>query len=152
MAGRHETQAAREAAPERVASVVTDFFDALERGDREGAEELMSETFDRAFEFASGVTFVVEGRTHLGVAGMRRYIDEVLDAFDIAYENRELRAVGDSVVVFLADVVAKGHSSGASVTKEIGYLFRHRDGLITRGASYPSRELALAQAEEAAGD
>ena len=149
-AGRDETKDA-EVAAEGVLTVVSEFFDALEHGDRDGASELMNEHFDRTFEFASAVTWVVEGRTHFGVAGMRRYIDEVLDAVDISYENRRLRTVGDSVVVFLADVVAVGHASGATVTQEIGFLFRHRDGLITRGASYPSHDMAMAEAERLGG-
>lgn len=151
MPRNEKTRNAEAPATERVAAVITEFFDALEHGDREAASELMTENFDRAFEFASGVTFVVEGGTHFGVAGMRRYIDEVLDAVDIAYENRRLRVFGDSVVVFLADVVARGHLSGAAVTQEIGFLFRHHAGVITRGASYPSHDLAVADAERMGG-
>ena len=131
-------------------AVLTEFFDALEHGDRDRTSELMAENFDRTFEFESKVTWVVEGRTHFGVAGMRRYIDEVLDAVAVAYENRLTCVFGDSVVVFLADVVARGHSSGAAITQEVGFIFKHRDGLITRGASYPSRARALAKAEEMA--
>ena len=149
-AGRDDTRQADASAADRVVEVLTEFFDALERGDREATKQLMTENFERTFEFASGVTWVVEGRTHFGVAGMQRYIDEVLDAVDLAYEKRETHVFGDSLVVFLADVVAHGHASGAPVRQEVGFLFRHRDGLVTRGLSYASRQQALTEAEEIA--
>ena len=135
------------AGPKEMVATLTEFFDALEGDDRETCSAIMKASFDPAFEFSSAVTSVVEGRKHLGHEGMRRYIDEVLDAVELTYTSRDFRTIGDNVVLFLTEVKALGHSSRAAVEQEIGFVFEYQNGLFTRGNSYPSHFKALTEAE-----
>jgi hypothetical protein len=143
-AGRSQHVAA---GPEEMVATLTAFFDALEHDDRERCVEIIKASFDPAFEFSSAVTSVVEGRKHLGHEGMRRYIDEVLDAVELTYTDRDFRAIGSNIVLFLTEVKALGHASRAAVDQEIGFVFEYRDGAFIRGNSYPSHFKALTEAE-----
>jgi ketosteroid isomerase-like protein len=71
----------------------------------------------------------VEPGTRRGVAAYEDAIRSVNEAFgDVRIEVREMRDVGDQVVV-LATFIARGRSSGLQRESEDGYVWTVRNGL-----------------------
>jgi ketosteroid isomerase-like protein len=71
----------------------------------------------------------VEPGTRRGVAAYEDAIRSVNEAFgDVRIEVREMRDVGDQVVV-LATFIARGRSSGVQRESEDGYVWTVRNGL-----------------------
>src|SRR6266516_7566293 len=71
----------------------------------------------------------VEPGTRRGVAAYEDAIRSISEAFgDVRIEVREMRDVGDQVVV-LATYIARGRSSGVQRESEDGYVWTVRNGL-----------------------
>jgi ketosteroid isomerase-like protein len=88
----------------------------------------------------------VQGTYH-GHAGMRKYITENAESFDLfEVGNTEFRDLGDRVLAF-GTVRVRGRESGVEVTHPTALLVAFRDGKIIRFEDFGERGAAL----EAAG-
>jgi ketosteroid isomerase-like protein len=88
----------------------------------------------------------VQGTYH-GHAGMRKYITENAESFDLfEVGNTEFRDLGDRVLAF-GTVRVRGRESGVEVTQPTALLVMFRDGKIIRFEDFGERSQAL----EAAG-
>jgi ketosteroid isomerase-like protein len=88
----------------------------------------------------------VQGTYH-GHAGMRKYITENDESFDLfQVGNTEFRDLGDRVLAF-GTVRVRGRESGAEVTHPTALLVAFQDGKIIRFEDFGERDAAL----EAAG-
>jgi ketosteroid isomerase-like protein len=98
-------------------------------------------------EFRSRIT-AVEGAEYLGHDGVRRYHDDMADAFR-AWRNEADEIVEVSHGVVLVDNVfhGTGKDSGMEIELRSAIVFVVSEGRVTRCLSYPTREEAL----EAAG-
>jgi ketosteroid isomerase-like protein len=84
----------------------------------------------------------VQGNYH-GHAGMRKYIaenDESFDLFEVG--NTEFRDLGDRVLAF-GTVRVRGRESGVEVTHPTAFLVMFRDGKIIRFEDFGERSEAL---------
>ena len=88
----------------------------------------------------------VQGTYH-GHAGMRKYITENAESFDLfEVGNTEFRDLGDRVLAF-GTVRVRGRESGAEATHPTSLLVALQDGKIIRFEDFGDRDAAL----EAAG-
>ena len=88
----------------------------------------------------------VQGAYH-GHAGMRKYITENAESFDLfEVGNTEFRDLGDRVLAF-GTVRVRGRESGVEVTHPTAVLVAFQDGKIIRIEDFGARDAAL----EAAG-
>jgi ketosteroid isomerase-like protein len=91
------------------------------------------------------VTTAVTNEVYKGYAGARKWMDDLYDALDddASYETLEVIADGDDFVVAIVRFAGRGRVSGAPL--ELRYLSVTwiRDGKITHGAGYESRQEAL---------
>src|SRR3954447_27071505 len=88
----------------------------------------------------------VQGTYH-GHAGMRKYVTENAESFDLfEVGNTEFRDLGDRVLAF-GTVRVRGRESGVEVTHPTALLVMFRDGKIIRFEDFGERS----QAVEAAG-
>jgi ketosteroid isomerase-like protein len=85
--------------------------------------------------------------TYYGHAGMRKYITENAESFDLfEVGNTEFRDLGDRVLAF-GTVRVRGRESGVEVTHPTALLVVFHDGKIIRVEDFGERNAAL----EAAG-
>jgi ketosteroid isomerase-like protein len=85
--------------------------------------------------------------TYYGHAGMRKYITENAESFDLfEVGNTEFRDLGDRVLAF-GTVRVRGRESGVEVTHPTALLVAFQDGKIIRFEDFGERDAAL----EAAG-
>jgi ketosteroid isomerase-like protein len=121
--------------------------DALERSDVEGFMVIIEEIAHPDCEWISYFSGEVEGRTHRGYDGMRTWASDLSEAFDVRYEDREFRAMGEDAVLFLSRFDYRGRGSGIDLSNEIGVLWEFEDGLFRSGRAYGSQAEARAAAE-----
>lgn len=124
---------------------ITGFHDAMEVGDRDALGELFDVTAHAECEWVPLVV-EVEGQSYRGREGVRAFFDDFLDSFEVRYENRELRAVGEGAVLILCQAALRGRESGAELVQEMGVLYEFEDGLLRRGRAYPSHAAAISAA------
>jgi ketosteroid isomerase-like protein len=123
-------------------------FDALERGDLDEFDQLISEHIHPDCEFRSGIGSVVGGGAYKGHAEIRGWFADLLaTTSDRRWRNRRYEEFGDSVLVFLADFSFTGVASGAPVSSENGAVFEWENGLCVRMTSFMSHAEALQAAE-----
>lgn len=125
------------------------FHDAMEAGDREALADLVREIAHPDAEWSPLVT-EVEGGAYRGREGVLSFFEDFLGAFEVRYDDRNLRALDDRAVLMLCHMELKGRGSGAGVAQEMGVLYEFEDGLLRRGYAYPSHGAALAAAKELA--
>jgi ketosteroid isomerase-like protein len=121
--------------------------DTLERSDVEGFMAIIEEISHPNCEWTSHFSGEVEGRTHRGYDGMRTWASDLSEAFDVRYEDREFRAIGDDVVLFLCRFEYRGRGSGIDLSNELGVLYEFEEGQFRQGRAYGSHAEALAAAE-----
>ena len=86
----------------------------------------------------------VESGTRHGIAAWEDAMRSMDDVFaDVRIDVREMKAVGDRVVV-LATYVARGRSSGAQRENEDGYVWTVRNGQAVRFQWFSDPSEALA--------
>jgi ketosteroid isomerase-like protein len=129
--------------------LATRFHDAMEAGDRDVLGTLLVDTLHPDCEWAP-LVIGVEGQTYRGPDGARAFFEDFLDSFEVRYEDRQLRAIGDRAVLFLCRMALRGRASGVDVVQEMGVLYEFDDGLLRRGRAYPSHAEAIAAAEAVA--
>jgi ketosteroid isomerase-like protein len=121
--------------------LVRSIFAAWERGDYSSTEWAHPEI---EFVIADGL----EPGTWTGLAGLAEWSRDFLSAWeDARVEADELREVNDEHVLVLVRYSGRGKRSGldlGQVQPKGTWLFRIRDGKVTRLLRYEDRERALA--------
>jgi hypothetical protein len=122
-------------------------FDAVERHDLESVEAWFEQHAHPEIEFTSALTSGVEGRVYRGKRGLVNWANDVSDAVNISYGQREFRDVGEDVLVLLVRPKLEGRGSGVELQLEVGFVVEFDGDLARRGASYASHGEAMAAAE-----
>jgi ketosteroid isomerase-like protein len=109
-------------------------------------DTVLEELADPSIEFTSRLTSV-EGSTYRGLDGLRRYYEDLADAFqEWRNDMNEMTDVGQNTVLVDATFRATG-KSGVAVELQSFIAWVLSDGKVARVYAYPSRREAL----EAAG-
>jgi ketosteroid isomerase-like protein len=124
-------------------------MDLIERGDRESLYELIDGRVHPEAELTPLISLGVEG-VYEGPEGVRRFFDDLLDAFEVRYLDRELRQVGDGVVVVLCRMRLRGRESGAELVQNVGTVYEFEGEQVHRARVYDQQAEATAAAEAAA--
>jgi ketosteroid isomerase-like protein len=83
------------------------------------------------------------GGVYRGVDGLRRALDEWLDASDYIHAEAERFALGDEVVVATVRLRSRGRHTGIELDRRIGHIFRFRGERAVRWEVYWSPDEAL---------
>jgi ketosteroid isomerase-like protein len=83
------------------------------------------------------------GGVYRGARGLRRALDEWLDASDYIHAEAERFALGDDVVVATVRLRSRGRHTGIELDRRIGHLFRFRGERAVRWEVYWSPDEAL---------
>jgi ketosteroid isomerase-like protein len=113
-------------------------IDAVERRDAERLVELTDSDVEWRSAFVAGK----EGG-YRGHAGMREYVTDMNDAWDIVRLDVDHEiGVGD-VVVFVGRIHYRGKGSGVEAESESGYMLKFRDGRVVTFRPFRDPEAAL---------
>jgi hypothetical protein len=90
----------------------------------------------------------VEGAdsVYRGIAGLRRFWDELRSVLALTIDDLETRSVGETVVAH-GRIRVHGETSGIDLEEPITYVFEFDGGLARRVRGYLNREEALRAAE-----
>ncbi|MGA8217787.1 MAG: nuclear transport factor 2 family protein [Solirubrobacterales bacterium] len=99
-------------------------------------------------EWSSEMARRVEGvdSAYRGIAGLRRFWDELRSVWQLRIDDLETQSVGETVVAH-GHLRARGEASGIDLEQPISYVFEFDGGLARRVRGYFNHEEAL----EAAG-
>jgi ketosteroid isomerase-like protein len=122
------------------------FLDAIEGGDRDQLRALLADFVHPDCTW-SPLVGRVEGGGYEGPGGMVSFFDDLLGSFEVRYEDRELRPIGDRSVLLLCRMELRGRHSGVAVSQELGATHEFEDGRLRRGRAYASHAEGLAAAE-----
>src|SRR5215212_2916723 len=113
-------------------------IDAVERRDLKSLIELT----DSEVEWRSAFV-VTGGGLYRGHAGMREYVKDMNDAWEIVRldVDHEL-GVGD-IVLFVGRIHYRGKGSGVEAESESGYMLKFRQGKVARFRPFREPEKAL---------
>ena len=112
-------------------------------GPPEETREITLSLTDPAVEFRSRIT-AVEGGAYVGHDGVRRYADDMTDAFrEWRNEASEIVEVGPGTVLVDNVFHGIGKDSGMEVDLRSAILFVVSEGKIARCLSYATRQEAL---------
>ena len=124
--------------------VAAAWYEAYNRKDMEGALALMHVDVDCTSAGMSGV----EGSSHMGHEGMRRYFTDLWETWeDPQVVVEQLFERGDHVVM-LGYTTGAGKLSGISVDFPVASVIYVEDGLIRRYRTYREWDEALAIVDE----
>jgi ketosteroid isomerase-like protein len=123
--------------------IIRDSTAAMNEGDFERA--LAHHTDHVVFEAPAGI----RGGTFRGREAVAEWFADWFCTFDwnVHFDIREIAEVGDDGVLMVFVHRGRGRGSGVDVEETFAYLYRLREGKVTRMDGYLSREQAL----EAAG-
>lgn len=114
-----------------VADLVTGAYDALNRGDVDGALALLAE--DAEWEEHSELP---EAGTYHGIGEIRTLLESFLESWnDLHQEAEEVRTRRNRVLVFLR-LRARGRGSGVAVESRYAHLWTLRQGRAVRVDAY----------------
>jgi ketosteroid isomerase-like protein len=119
--------------------VVQQIADALGRRDL----DLFLDVSDPAVEWHSSISVIAEGGAYHGHDGIRQYMSDVIEAFDLldATLDRTLD-VGD-LVVGVGRLHYRGKASGVDSVVPMGWVFKFREGKLIYLRAFPDPEQAL---------
>jgi ketosteroid isomerase-like protein len=123
-------------------------MDLIERGDQDALRELIEGRVHPEAELTPLISLGVEG-VYEGPDGVRRFFDDLLDAFEVRYSDRELRVVGDGVVLVLCRMALRGRESGAEVVQDIGTVYGFEGERFRSARVYDDQSEAIEAAESA---
>jgi hypothetical protein len=118
----------------------------IEQDDREAFRELIDGRVHPEAEWIPLIAVGVEG-AYQGPDGIRRFIDDLLNAFEVRYTERELRSIGDGVVLVLCRMELRGRESGAELVSRVGTVYEFEGDQLRIGRVYDDQADALAAAE-----
>jgi ketosteroid isomerase-like protein len=125
-------------------------MDLIERGDQQALHDLIDGRVHPEAELTPLISLGVEG-VYEGPDGVRRFFDDLLDAFEVRYSERELRPVGDGVVLVLCRMGLRGRESGAEVVQHVGTVYEF-EGELFRSARVYEDQSEATEAAESAGE
>jgi ketosteroid isomerase-like protein len=135
------------AQPEEAVERVNGFLDGIERGDVEAAVGAAEPLVHPEMQFTSMIGSEVEGRTFIGLDGLREWFGDYTETFEVLYEDRRITVLGNRAVLGLYTCRMKGRGSELEVSRPIGTVWELEDGLIIRAVTYPDQDDAVKAAE-----
>ena len=114
------------------AEIVRRMFETLGRWD---AEALLPYC-DPELEFVSLVG-QVEGRSYRGHAGIRSFVSDLADAWDVWQPVPERQESAGENVLATGSTRLRGKGSGVEIEIEWGQVFRFRNGMVVWSRIYP---------------
>jgi ketosteroid isomerase-like protein len=123
-------------------------MDLIEQGDQDALRELIEGRVHPEAELTPLISLGVEG-VYEGPDGVRRFFDDLLDAFEVRYSDRELRVVGDGVVLVLCRMALRGRESGVEVVQEIGTVYEFEGERFRSARVYDDQPEAIEAAVSA---
>jgi hypothetical protein len=138
------------ATAERMAELqerLSQFLDALERSDAAAGIALVERWSHPEIEFTSMIGSELQGRTYRGLDELQAWFTELLETFEVRYEDREFRTPSDGVLLCLCTNKVRGRGSGAEIERHIGMVWELEGDLVRRSRSYGSHAEAIAAAE-----
>ena len=118
-------------------------MDALSRGDHARLVALA----DPEVEWRSFFAELGEGGVYRGLEGMRRYVDDLADAWEIVRADVDDEVGVGDVVLLVGRIHYRGKGSGAEDETPAGWMLKFRQGKVVRFRAFRDPEQAL----EAAG-
>ena len=119
--------------------VVERWYEAYNARDLEQLLALMHPDVDATSAGMSGV----EGSSHLGHGGIRRYFIDLWETWEDPRVEVEQLLERDGVVVMLGHTTGRGRLSGMNVVEPVATLVTVEEGVITHYRTYRSWETAL---------
>ena len=116
---------------------------ALSRGDYDQLVTLA----DPEVEWRSFFAELGEGGVYRGIEGMRRYVDDLADAWEIVRADVDDEVGVGDVVLLVGRIHYRGKGSGAEDATPAGWMLKFRQGKVVRFRAFRKPEQAL----EAAG-
>ena len=126
--------------------LVEAMMDLIERDEREALAELVDEHTHPEVEWTPLIAVAMEGAYH-GREGIRRFLEDLLSAFAVRYHERDLRQLGDRIVLSLFRMDLRGRESGVQTSTRAGTVYEFENGLIRRGQVYDDQAEAVSAAE-----
>lgn len=114
-------------------------IDAVEQRD---AERLISLT-DPGVEWRSAFVVGGTGGVYRGHDGIREYVRDMNDAWDIVRLDIDDEIAVRDVVVFVGRIHYRGKTSGVEAESESGYVLKFRAGSVVRFRPFRDPEQAL---------
>jgi hypothetical protein len=121
-------------------------LDAIEANDREELARLTEASVHPEGELVPLIGAGLEG-DYRGPEGISRFYDDLLEAFEVRYLDRDLRSVGEESVLLLCRLQLRGRESDIEMAIEMGTVYEFEDGLLRRGHVYRGHAETLAAAE-----
>ena len=121
--------------------------EAIQGGDRDEFRRSIANVMAADCEWDPLITAVEGGQDYRGRDGLADFFDDFLGSFEVRYVDPQFRAVGDHVVLLLADMRMRGRESGIDVARELGVVFEFEDGFVRRARAFESHREAAAEAE-----
>jgi ketosteroid isomerase-like protein len=118
-------------------------MDALSGGDYARLVALA----DPEVEWRSFFAELGEGGVYRGLEGMRRYLDDLADAWEIVRADVDDEVGVGDVVLLVGRIHYRGKGSGAEDETPAGWMLKFRQGKVVRFRAFREPEKAL----EAAG-
>jgi hypothetical protein len=128
---------------------VEEVMDLIERGDREAFYELIKGRVHPEAEWVPLIAEAVEGEYH-GPDGIRRFVDDLLEAFEVGYSERDLRSPGEGLILVLCRMTLRGRESGVEIVSDVGTVYEFEGDQLRRGRVYDDQAAAEAAAGELA--
>ncbi len=120
-----------------------EFFDAIERDDLETVKHVMDDIVGPECVFTSVVASELEGGVLHGPDEIRHYFSELMQMFELRYEERRFEEPRPGILVVLVDFSARSKTSGLTLEYNSGYVFEIADGLIKTSTTFLSHREAL---------
>ena len=121
-------------------SEFSDFFDAVERGDRESVLASVDRLCHPEIELSSAISGRIEGNRR-GREAVRDFFTELLDVWEeLRYANRTFELLGDDAIVLRFQMKARGRGSGIELDQGGGGIWRIKGGLIRSTATFVDDE------------
>jgi hypothetical protein len=125
-------------------------MDLIERGDQRALHDLIEGRVHPEAELTPLISLGVEG-VYEDPDGVRRFFDDLLDAFEVRYSERELRSVGGGGVLVLCRMALRGRESGAELVQDVGTVYDF-EGEQFRSARVYEDQSEATEAAESAGE
>jgi ketosteroid isomerase-like protein len=102
---------------------------------------------DPGVEWRSFFAELGEGGVYRGIDGMRRYVDDLADAWEIVRADVDDAIGVGNVVLLVGRIHYRGKGSGVEDETSAGWMLKFREGKVVRFRAFRDPEQAL----EAAG-
>lgn len=124
-------------------------MDLVERNEQQALAELVDEHAHRDAEWTPLIAAAIEG-VYRGREGLRRFFEDLLSSFEVRYRERELRQLGDNLVLLLCRMDLRGRESGVETSTRVGTVYEFENGQLRRGRVYDDQAEAVSAAQAVA--